>query len=64
MTQVIYDKETKNVMMYIRDGVMVLPSCWGVLEYGDSNEPVLIENQDGSVKVVTNAMLTTMHLDD
>ena len=61
MTQVVYDKETKEVILYIKDGVAVLPSNWDILTFGDDNEPVMYASDSGYMNIVPHAMITTMH---
>ena len=55
-TNVIYDKETQEVIVMEMDELWVLPNSWEIAHFEDDFEPVLV-NVNGRMYIKTNSFI-------
>ena len=55
-TNIVYDKETNEVVIAEMNDVWVLPSCFELATFDNGAEPILTE-VDGRLYLKTNAMI-------
>ena len=55
-TNVIYDKDTQEIVLIEMNDVWVFPDSWELAQFGDGIEPALID-VNGRLYLKTNAMI-------
>lgn len=60
---VVYDKETKRVIVVETDGMWVLPKCWDLATFKNGAEPVFA-NVNGDMYIKPNAIIATPEYSD
>lgn len=56
---VVYDKESMRVLLYVVDHQWVMPSCWELAHYDEGSEPLFEEDEKGNLYLVPNTVIVS-----